>query len=337
MKKYIVLLVVVAICILPTIALCDKPEPMGACLNYSKARQYRLAADFCQEAAEKTGKPEAWFELGNALVNLGKIEAGEKAWFSAAKLSKKYADKIGNAYREQGFVSLNTGQTDRARAQFRRYLEYVPKDRQPILAQELLNIGLKLLGQGNLSQEKGYLTLASELNFSLRPTIYNAYISAGNKAPEETAVLYWGEAIPYSDTRDQNIGKRVFDIGMKFAKKPGAEVLTGKIRNILREYMGDAFVEKELPEVWKATIGTWDYSGKKGERTPYKTIEAQRCRFLFLSNNKMFSIVYSDGKIYKMWLPGDRERASKIEGNNLQWYIVFEADSTVHVEVKEWM
>jgi len=270
-----------------------------------------------------TGNAKNWYEYGNILVEAGQRSSAENAWASAVRLSPdKYGKLVGDKYEEPLRRTLQQGKTDEALSLGKRLLEYQPNKQQALTA-DLQKTGIKLLNGQNLDAARPYLTVATTLNPQLRTSTYQAYIAAGDKLPEEIGVFCYGDAIPYSDIRDQNIGKRVLEIGMKFAKIPGAELLTNKIRKVLRQYMGDVWVEHKFPEVEKVPPGIWDVSGQAGERSSSKFVAAtySTYRFHLVNDCYDFEVVYDDGEVRRMWIPTERDKG--VEKSFVSYYLRF--------------
>jgi hypothetical protein len=112
---------------------------------------------------------------------------------------------------------------------------------------------------------------------------------------------------------ERSLGLFHLDEARKSAKMPGQEEATNEHKKLAREYLGDAVMEKELPEVKILKPGNFVYEFvlKKGEQTG-SWMEGERETtthiYFFETTNYEFEVRFKNGNIVKVW---DGERVPK--------------------------
>ena len=112
---------------------------------------------------------------------------------------------------------------------------------------------------------------------------------------------------------EQTLGLFHLDEARKSAKVPGQEEATNEHRKLARDYLGDAVVEKELPEViiLKPRNMVYEFELKKGEQTS-SWIEGEigttTHLHFFHTTNYAFEVRYKNGYTVRVW---DGEKVPK--------------------------
>jgi tetratricopeptide (TPR) repeat protein len=246
--------------------------------------------------------PEAHYQLGNAYILNGNYRLGEERFKSAVQLDHSYADKVGAIYRNTGFNRLNAGDTDGAKTAFARYLAYQPDERAK-LADDLYDQGMKSAKQGFWQLEYAPLFLSASVNPSLRPQIAQFYLDQGNSATDDKCLDFYTKARNFTDNFKEKAGRRLLEMAKRYLRQPGHEAQGQKFKAVARQYLGDATLEMELPEVKIYGPGTHNFILKAGEQTESWIMfpEGRDNKFNFLSETgSEYVRVYDTGEIIGM-------------------------------------
>jgi hypothetical protein len=123
----------------------------------------------------------------------------------------------------------------------------------------------------------------------------------------------------------QALGLFHLDEAKKWAKRAGFEIVADEHKQFARKYLGDAEVEKELPEVIILTPRkrAYEFQLKKGEQTSsWIALDEKTTTQLhfFEVNNNKYEVHYKNGDIVKVWAgeqvpkkPDDRFKIVAIE------------------------
>jgi len=104
----------------------------------------------------------------------------------------------------------------------------------------------------------------------------------------------------------QALGLFHLDEAKKWAIRPGFEIVADEHKKFARKYLGDAEVEKELPEVIILTQRqrAYEFQLKKGEQTSswiaWDEKTTTQLHFYEVNNNK-YEVHYKNGDIVKVW------------------------------------
>lgn len=252
-----------------------------------------------KEVNTNPASPEAHFELGNAYILTGNYQAGTQRFKSAVQLSDGYAYKVGVIFKDAGYRALESRQTKEAENLFERYLEYQPKERIK-LADDLFRKGEKLFKTGVLGEEDGYFILAANFNPIYRSKIFKLYKDLGDKTSDEQCALIYGKGALYKDTFEEAVGRRILNLAKKWATQPGRESQTDAYKVVARQYLGDATVETELPDVKVYQPGEYWFDMEPGEQTAYWIMfpEGRDNRYEMLQKEgSNFVLINEDGSV----------------------------------------
>jgi hypothetical protein len=103
----------------------------------------------------------------------------------------------------------------------------------------------------------------------------------------------------------QALGLFHLDEARKWAKRPGFEVAAEEHKQFARKYLGDAEVEKELPEVLilKPRKSAYEFQLKKGEQTVWWIAwdEKATAEFHMFHVNDKYEVHYKNGDSVRVW------------------------------------
>jgi hypothetical protein len=104
----------------------------------------------------------------------------------------------------------------------------------------------------------------------------------------------------------QALGQFHLDEAIKWAKRAGFEIVADEHKQFARKYLGDAEVEKELPEViiLKPRNQAYEFRLKKGEQTSswiaWDEKTTTHLHFIKVNNDK-YEVRYKNGDRVKVW------------------------------------
>lgn len=286
--------------------------------NVSKAREFMKAGMYPQaiallekeiygdEKAKSKPNPtnaEAHFLLGTCLVYQGNFSRADERFASAVKLNSDFGYKIGNVYKDAGQSLVTNGTLSAANELFQRAVSYDPRQGKEI-AVFLFETG-KRFGNDEL------LSLAVSYDPELSKSIAELYHSLSKIAgSEETKVDLLGMAARYDNTYEdeyalnrESLGRYHLDKAMELARKPGKEAVTETHKMLASKYLGDNVVKKELPEAVVYQPGTYTFSLKAGEQTPYWITfpTGVISNWRLDSADGKFQAIYDDGEVVNLW------------------------------------
>ncbi len=243
---------------------------------------------------------EAHYELGNAYILSGRYNSGEERFKSTVQLSTAYADKVGILYRTAGFNQLKASNIDGADACFTRYLEYQPDGRSK-LATELYDQGMKAANQGHWQLDFAPLLLASKINPSLRPQIAKFYLDKGDKATDEECRALYSKAKTFTDNFEEKAGRRLLEIAKRYARQPGREAQSKDFKDVARQFLGEATIALDLPDIKNYKKGTYTFNLNAKEQTDHWIVlpTDQYVKYNVTSaDESSFNLLFDDGQIF---------------------------------------
>jgi Tfp pilus assembly protein PilF len=268
--------------------------------DFIKAGKYPQATALLEkETSKNPGNAEGWYELGNVQLLTGKYAAAEESYKSAVQLSSSYANKVGNFYRVAGDTALKQGRVEDAISLYGRYFDYQPQERKKT-AEKIYAQGEKAFKDGVQGEEENYFRVASNLNTIYRPKIYALYKAKGDQANDDQCALFYGKAALYRDAFDEAPGRRVLNIAKTVATQPGRESQADAYKVVARQYLGDATVQIELPDVKVYGPGEYWFQFEPGEQLAYWVTFPERVTTnfeIFSTPGSDFVRIHADGRI----------------------------------------
>lgn len=286
--------------------------------NVSKAKEFMKADMYPQaiallekeiygdEKIKATANPanaEAHFLLGACFVQQGSFSRADERFASAVKLSSDYGYKIGSVYKEAGQELLAKGKFSEVDELFKKSLSYEPGLR--------IQIAALLFEAGKRYSNDRLLFMAASYDQGLKGPIAEYYHALSKSAGgDEAKVDLLGKAVEYDNAYDgeyqenrEGLGSFHLEKASEFAKKPGKEQVAEEHKRLAKKYLGDAVIEKELPEEIAYQPGTYTFSLKAGEQTPHWITfpSGAISNWNLDSADGKFQAIYDDGEIVNLW------------------------------------
>jgi hypothetical protein len=302
-------------------------------------------ADTCIDEVFKipgqAGNTKAYFTRGKVKLSVNDF-AGAKEIFSNGPVKAKFSKEIADLYKVLAGKKLAEGDMKSAKGFYNEMMEY-----NPSIAKTL---AVDFLKKGKEIKSDNYLEMAVYLDPSLGTQVADHYDSLPTKSEDDKVrnlkrssifdSMKYGEK--YNNYREQH-GRAYLEKAKENAKLIGkeAEAKTAKFKALAREFLGDATVNAELPEVFilspngnnnvKNINGLYFFDIKKGEKTPYWIgIEyGTKAHLSYSSTNNKFEVRYKKNPPVKVW--AGEEISGKIEDDE-RIFIATE-DTTVFVKV----
>lgn len=246
---------------------------------------------------------EANYLLGTIYFQSGNRQAAKERLSAPAVKNAKGGD-IYQLYKSAGDSLANQKNFEEAGSMYEEAFSYKADARQ--------SIARDMFERGKSSGERGYSTVAKRLDKSLAGEIgqyYHAQSLTKKTAAEQIQCLEFASADDPKFKKEllqkkEAEGRGALEQAKVFAKKPGHEADTAKFKAIAQGYLGPAVVEKELPEVKVFDKGTYTFSLKAGEQTPYWIMFRMGGRYGVSSSDDKFKLVFDDGEESLAWTPG---------------------------------
>ncbi|WKZ32806.1 MAG: tetratricopeptide repeat protein [Thermodesulfobacteriota bacterium] len=286
--------------------------------NVSRAKEFMKAGMYPQaiallekeiygdETNQATANPanaEAHYLLGVCLVQNGNFSQADERFASAVKLNPEYGYKIGDVYKDAGKSLLSTGKLAEANELFRKALSYEPSLRK--------EIALFIFETGKRYGNDELLSLAASYDPGLRKPVAEYYHALSKTAEgDEAKVDLLGIAARYDNTYEgeytlnrEALGRYHLDKAKELARKPGKEAVMETHKTLASKYLGDDVVMRELPEAVVYKPGTYTFSLKAGEQTPYWITfpTGVISNWRLDSPDGKFQAIYDDGEVVNLW------------------------------------
>ena len=247
---------------------------------------------------------KAHFQLGICYVNQLNFNEADNRFKSAVQLDTQYGYQVSQIYSDVGKKILNSDDIKTAHLLYEKAVEYQP-NRRKIIADELFSTGRFCIQQGNLMLGERNFSVVSMLDGSLNQQISTLYCDLGDSADGEWSFYFYDQSRLYSSLHDQKAGMRLLNIARIKAKIPGAEKEADIYRKEAIKYLGVIKVNSELPECKTYPSGTYYFSLKAGEQTPYWIGFSGVGSCVLGSVDDQFKLLYSNGEIVPAWTPGN--------------------------------
>lgn len=286
--------------------------------NVSKAKEFMKADMYPQaiallekeiygnEQSKTPGNPtnaEAHFLLGACFVHQDSFIRADERFASAVKLSADYGYRIGSVYKDAGQELLAKGNLAGADELFKKALIY-----EPGLGKQIAAI---LFETGKRYNNDRILFMAASYNQELKAQIAEHYHALSKSVEgDEAKIDLLGKSVEfdniyiveYQENR-QALGSFHLEKAKEFAKRPEKEQVAAEHKRLAKKYLGDAVIEKELPEEIVYQPGTYTFSIKAGEQTPHWITfpSGAISNWNLDSADGKFQAIYYDGEIVNLW------------------------------------
>ena len=297
--------------------------------GFMKAGQYPQAIAILEGITEKNPTNAlAQYELGNCYAMSRRLGQAEERFKAATKLDPKYGQKIASVFKLAGRNALNNGLNPEAQLLYLKAVEYQPSLRQP-LADELYKEGENLVRSGLLGLEDGKFMVAGALSAKTADQICKLYTGLGDKADDDNCPLFYLKGRNFCQGYNEKTGQRLIAIAQKLAKQPGREQQTKVYKEVASIFVGDQYVDKQIPNVLKVSSETYlEFTLEKGEQSPYWIESSVGGTITFLSSpNSSYKIITQGGDEYK--------KGEKFDNVNAPFKIIALAPSIVGVDIKK--
>jgi len=294
--------------------------------GFMKAGQYPQAIAVLEGITEKSPgitNALAQYELGNCYAMSRDLRRAEERYKAAIKLDPKYGQKIASVFKLAGREALNNGLNNEAQMLYLKAVEYQPSLRQS-LADELYKEGERLVLSGLTGLEDSKFMVAGALSPKTADQVCKLYTTLGDKADDDNCPLFYLKGRNFCQGFNEKTGQRLIAIAQKLAKQPGREQQTKIYKEVAAIFVGDQYVENQIPTSKKININEKiDFELKSGEQTSY-WISAERGDVVFQS---------WPGANYKVVLKNGQEfpKGTKIEEIGEGFKIVALSDSKVRI------
>lgn len=296
--------------------------------GFMKAGQYPQAIAILEGITEKNPTNAlAQYELGNCYAMSRRLGQAEERFKAATKLDPKYGQKIASVFKLAGRNALNNGLDPEAQLLYLKAIEYQPSLRQP-LADELYKEGEGLVRSGLLGLEDGKFTIAGALSAKTADQICKLYTGLGDKADDDNCPLFYLKGRNFCQGYNEKTGQRLIAIAQKLAKQPGREQQTKVYREVAAIFVGDKFVESQVPTTRSASVGqVLDFELEANEQIPY-WIDGERASIEFQSKpGSQYKVVLKNGQEYP--------KGASIEDVGEGFKVVALSKSSVRIIIKK--
>lgn len=282
--------------------------------GFMKAGQYKQAAAILEGVTGKSpgnANAQAQYELGICYSMLAAIEnsdtystLAEERFKSAMKLEPKYGHKVAANLEQAGNDAIAIKRFNDARVLYHKAAEYQPAKRQPEfrqrIADQLYKDGERYVRSGMYGEEDGRFMVAGSLSAKTADQICKLYTSLGDKADDDSCPLFYLKGRDFCQGYNEKTGQRLVNIAQRLAKQPGREQQTKIYKEVAAIFIGDQYVEKQVPSVIKFdNDGYVDFELKANEQSPW--IETGYGNFEFgYTDNTVYKIVLENGQEYPM-------------------------------------
>lgn len=277
--------------------------------GFMKAGQYKQAAAVLEGITSKSpGNTNALaqYELGICYSMLAAIENGqaytsmaEERFKSAIKLDPKYGHKIAGIFEQAGKDAISMKRFSDARILYRKAVEYQPALQQKI-ADQLYKDGERFVLSGMRGEEDGRFMVAGSLSAKTADQICKLYTNLGDKADDDSCPLFYMKGRDFCQGYNEKTGQRLIAIAQKLAKQPGREEQTKLYKQVAAIFVGDQFVENQIPSTVKLNSNTYhDFDLGANEQSPWLEIGYGTFKFSH-DENALYKIVFENGAEYSM-------------------------------------
>ncbi|NTW22458.1 tetratricopeptide repeat protein [Candidatus Falkowbacteria bacterium] len=271
--------------------------------GFMKAGQYPQAIAVLEGITEKSPTNAlAQYELGNCYAMTRDLRRAEERYKAAIKLDAKYGQKIASVFKLAGREALNNNLAPEAQVLYFKAVEYQPSLRQP-LADELYKEGERLVMSGLIGLEDSKFAVAGSLSPKTADQICKLYTGIGDKADDDSCPLFYLKGRNFCQGYNEKTGQRLVEIAKRLAKQPGREAQTKVYKDVASIFLGDRYVEKQVPSI--LTLDQDGYLGfelKGNEQSPWVKIGYGSFEFSH-SQNAAYKIVLENGSEYSMNAP----------------------------------
>ena len=111
---------------------------------YGKKKDFQMASQyFAKAVAVSADDPEAYYNLGISLLNLGDLNGAQDAFLKSIACQDSYAD----SYYQLGLLRLNQNNLAEAQKSFEKFLQYAPDDAKASAAKNMLDFIKKQINE----------------------------------------------------------------------------------------------------------------------------------------------------------------------------------------------
>lgn len=296
---------------------------VGYAGNFSKAQDLIKAGMYTkaialleQEVRSNPANAEAYFELGACYLIQERYEDADARFASALRLNPDYKSKKVGVYRSAGLSAVDRGQVEEAITLLSKAITWQPDLKKEIIA-DLMTQGKAAAERKKFDQANARFAVAAEFDQAAGNEACGMYAGLGDAADDKNCVSFYQQA-PSTCGTNEKIGARVLALAEQYARKPGKENTADEYRRAARRYLGDAVVDRKLPDILvltpdgcyekrpdrKCDKGTYRFAIAKGEKTPFWLTfpTGGTDRVEHLSTNSQYEIRYRDNSPpVKMW------------------------------------
>jgi hypothetical protein len=213
------------------------------------------------------------------------------------KLEPKYGHKIAGIFEQAGKDAIAMKRFSDAQTLYHKAVEYQPDLRQKI-ADLLYKDGERFVRSGLYGEEDGRFMVAGSLSAKTADQICKLYTSLGDEVNDDSCPLFYLKGRGFCQGYNEKTGQRLVNIAQRLAKQPGREEQTKVYKEVAAIFIGDQYVENQVPAVKKLiTSGYLRFDLEANEQSPL--IELGYGDYAFqCTEGSMYKLVFPNGEEY---------------------------------------